>query len=188
MPTASQAPVHAARLRQARRAGGVGRFGVGFAAVLSVSDEPAVVLDRRRGAVQRRRTRAAVAAVPALAASWPGGRRGPGAAAAVAGRRRAARGLRHRGPAAAARRRARTPVPRCARRGAELLLALPGLAAIEIVLDGADAHAVRGAGGRTASCPTADVDDLAGGARSGELPAELLADRPVEERDRAAGR
>src|SRR3954470_9140977 len=45
----------------------VGRFGVGFAAVLAVSDEPAVVSTSGGVAFSASRTRAEVAAVPSLA-------------------------------------------------------------------------------------------------------------------------
>ena len=60
----------AARVGQAgRRRRRVGRFGVGFAAVLAVSDEPAVGQHGRRGAVQRRA--APAAEVAARARRWP---------------------------------------------------------------------------------------------------------------------
>src|SRR3954447_3091316 len=45
----------------------VGRFGVGFAAVLAVSDEPAVVSTSGAVSFSAERTRAEVAAIPALA-------------------------------------------------------------------------------------------------------------------------
>src|SRR4051794_14931787 len=63
-----QAP---AALRAAAKGDGpatVGRFGVGFAAVLAVSDEPAVVSTSGGVAFSARRTLAEVAARPALAA------------------------------------------------------------------------------------------------------------------------
>ena len=93
--------VHAARLRQAGRAqrrGGRGRFGVGFSAVLAVSDEPAVVGPRRRRAlVAGRGARAGPrdgARSPALArrAAPPGGPRAAAAAAVARARARRPRG------------------------------------------------------------------------------------------------
>jgi hypothetical protein len=164
----------------------VGRFGVGFAAVLAVSDEPAVV--SRDGGVRfsAERTRAQVAALPALAGElarrggavpvlrlpWPADGPVPeGYATEVVLPLRA--GAR---PGVAA---ALAELP------GDLLLALPGLAAVEVVLDGvvrtleiewADGSAALTEGGRTTVWRVAR--------RSGELPAALLADRPVEERGR----
>ena len=69
----------------------------------------------------------------------------------------------------------------------ELLLALPGLSSVEVVVDGrsrtlsrapSDAGVAITDGGRTTVWHVAQ--------RSGELPAELVADRPVEERERRA--
>jgi hypothetical protein len=78
-------------------AASVGRFGVGFAAVLAVSDEPAVVSTDGGVRFSAEDTRAEVAALPALTEEL--GRRG----GAVARRRDPARGVRHRGRPAAAR-------------------------------------------------------------------------------------
>ncbi|MGY1694762.1 hypothetical protein ACI780_07575 [Geodermatophilus sp. SYSU D00814] len=164
----------------------VGRFGVGFAAVLAVSDEPAV--HSRHGGVRfsAARTRAEVAGVDALAGEvarregvvpvlrlpWPADGPPPaGYATEVV--------LPLRAGSRAAVRAALTALD------AGLLLALPGLAEVEVVVDGAS---------RTLACtrtpPLARLRDgdttttwrLA--ERSGELDGELLADRPVEERAR----
>ena len=142
------------------------------------------------GALQRRRAPApAVAARPGAGRrAGPARRRGAGAAAAL----RRPTGAPPAGfatevvlPLRAGA--AGTPSPRrWPALDAELLLALPGLAAIEVVVDGARRRLPGdGAGGagpahrrrrgrRPGTWPR----------RSGELPAELLADRPVEERDR----
>ncbi|MGK5114823.1 sacsin N-terminal ATP-binding-like domain-containing protein, partial [Geodermatophilus sp. CPCC 205506] len=166
----------------------VGRFGVGFAAVLAVSDEPAVHSISGGVAFSAARTRAEVAAVPALGGElarreggvpvlrlpWPADGRPPeGFATEVV--------LPLRAGARAAVRAALDEFE------AELLLALPGLAAVDVVVDGATRSlAVRHGD---------DAADLTDGARtttwrlarrSGELAPELLADRPVEERDRRA--
>jgi hypothetical protein len=164
----------------------VGRFGVGFAAVLAVSDEPAVVSADGGVRFSADRTRAEVAAlpdlsgeverrggaVPVLRLPWPTEGSVPAgfATEVVLPLRDGAR------PAVEAA-LAELPV--------DLLLALPGLAAIEVVLDGvsrtltiewADGSARVSDDGRTTVWQVAQ--------RSGELPAELLADRPVEERSR----
>lgn len=163
----------------------VGRFGVGFSAVLAVSDAPAVLSTDRSVRFSAAGTRAAVAQVPALADELA---RRDGAVpvlrlpfevdgappsgfatevllplrAGVAGQVRAA----------------------LAGLDAELLLALPALQRIDVVVDG---------GTRTLLADRTDGVRLTDGdrttswhvvARTGELPAELLADRPVEERDR----
>jgi hypothetical protein len=165
---------------------GVGRFGVGFAAVLAVSDEPAVVSTDGGVRFSADRTRAEVAALPApaeelerrggavpvLRLPWPAEGSVPAgfATEVVLPLREGAR------PAVEA---ALAELP------GDLLLALPGLAAVEVVLDGVirtlsiewvDGHARVSEDGRTTVWQVAQ--------RSGELPAELLADRPVEERSR----
>ncbi|WP_245784640.1 sacsin N-terminal ATP-binding-like domain-containing protein [Geodermatophilus amargosae] len=164
----------------------VGRFGVGFAAVLAVSDEPAVHSTAGGVRFSAAHTRAEVADVPALAAElarrdgavpvlrlpWPADGPPPaGYATEVV--------LPLRAGSRAAVRAALEQLE------AELLLALPGLAEVEVVVDGT---------ARLLTCasepPLARVRDgertttwrLA--TRSGELPAGLLADRPVEERAR----
>src|SRR3954470_11172453 len=166
----------------------VGRFGVGFAAVLAVSNEPAVVSTAGGVAFGAARTLAEVAALPALADElarrdgavpvlrlpWPAEGAPPeGFATEVVLPLRA--GARDAVAAALA------DLP------ADLLLALPGLSAIDVDLDGAVRTLARGP-----AAPRVPLTD--GGAttvwqvaqRSGELPAELLAARPVEERERRA--
>jgi hypothetical protein len=151
----------------------VGRFGVGFAAVLAVSDEPAVLSTHGGVAFSAARTRAEVAALPSLADElarragavpvlrlpWPAEGSPPeGFATEVV--------LPLRPGAAAVVAAALETLE------AELLLALPGLERIDVVTDGAvRTLAIREGEWRVAQ-------------RSGELPAGLLADRPVEERER----
>jgi hypothetical protein len=169
-------------------AGTVGRFGVGFAAVLAVSDEPAVVSTTGGVRFSAARTREEVAAVPGLAAEvarrdggvpvlrlpWPAdGMPADGFATEVL--------LPLREGARAVVAAALETLP------AELLLALPGLVEIDVLVEGAQ---------RTLrierSDTTARISDGAGttawvvAERSGELPVELLAGRPVEERSRRA--
>ncbi|MGY1743435.1 MULTISPECIES: sacsin N-terminal ATP-binding-like domain-containing protein [unclassified Blastococcus] len=167
-------------------AGSVGRFGVGFAAVLAVSDEPAVVSTTGGVRFSAAATLAEVTAVPALAAEvarrdggvpvlrlpWPADGAPPAgyATEVVLPLRAGSRAAVHAALGAL------TP---------ELLLALPGLAEVEVV-DAGGTRVLRCArsggtalltdGGRTTTWRLAE--------RSGELPAELLADRPVEERAR----
>src|SRR4051794_38594520 len=164
----------------------VGRFGVGFAAVLAVSDEPVVVSTSGAVAFSARRTRDEVAAVPALTDEL--GRR-DGAVPV----------LRLPWPAEGAPPKGFTTevvLPlRPGTRGAvhaaldalepELLLALPGLSRIDVAVGGAL---------RTLTCELsvrkARISDSGAATtwqvaqRSGALPAELLAERPVEERER----
>src|SRR4051812_45695248 len=163
-------------------AGSVGRFGVGFAAVLAVSSEPAVVSTTGGVSFSADRTRAEVAALPALADElarrggtvpvlrlpWPAEGSPPeGFATEVV--------LPLRPGAAAVVRSALDALE------AALLLALPGLERIDVVSNGAV---------RTLTCvlsrDRARIGDVEWqvAQRSGELPAELLADRPVEERER----
>src|SRR3954470_19133024 len=164
----------------------VGRFGVGFAAVLAVTDEPAVISTDGGVRVSPERTRAEAAVLPALADElarrggavpvlrlpWPAEGTPPeGFATEVVLPLRA--GVRAAVESALAELRA------------DLLLALPGLSTVEIVVDGvsrtlriewADGSAAVTDDGRTTVWRVAR--------RSGELPEALLADRPVEERAR----
>jgi hypothetical protein len=154
----------------------VGRFGVGFAAVLGVTDAPSV-LGRRGGvAFSRAGTHAAVEAVPALAGELAA-RRGhvpvlrlpfPAAGEVPEGYDSAVV-LPLRDPDAAGAVRAQLGAVDDA-----LLLALPALAEITVELPGRPGVVL------------ADVDRrwriLR---RSGELDPALLADRPTEERARA---
>ncbi|MFC5725018.1 sacsin N-terminal ATP-binding-like domain-containing protein [Streptomyces gamaensis] len=172
--------------------GGVGRFGVGFSAVLAVSDEPAVI--GRTGGVRWSLGEARALAGQAAAAS-------PGLAEEIRRRDGHVPLLRLPLPAEG------TPpdgydtvVVLPLRDGAAedltgrllaavddaLLLTLPGLA--EVVVEGADGSVrtlTRGQDG-----PYVLVTDTARGTAArwrvrqegGRIPAELLADRPVEER------
>ncbi len=165
---------------------GVGRFGVGFSAVLAVSDEPAVL--SRTGGVRfsADRTRAEVTAVPALAAEvarrdgavpvlrlpWPAaGRPADGFATEVV--------LPLRDGAE------ELVAVALAEFSAELLLGLPGLSAVDVLVGG-----VRRGLRIERSAESVRITDGAGttawavAERSGELPEELVADRPVEERSR----
>jgi hypothetical protein len=166
----------------------VGRFGVGFAAVLAVTEEPAVHSTTGGVAFGADRTRAQVAgiaaltdevarrdgAVPVLRLPWPAEGTPPeGFATEVV--------LPLRAGSRAVVRAALEELE------AELLLALPGLAGIDVVLDGAvrslavrytDARAQLTDGDRTTTWRLERRDGL--------LPEELLAGRPVEERERRA--
>ncbi|HEX3825961.1 MAG TPA: hypothetical protein VHV82_01700 [Sporichthyaceae bacterium] len=167
---------------------GVGRFGVGFAAVLAVTDEPQVWSTGGSVAWSAERTRSAVAEFPAVAAEVA--RRGgavpvlrlpfdvvaepaPGWDTAVV--------LPLRDPAAAAL------VERLlAEIDDALLLALPGLASVEIAVGGGRRLLTARRDG-----PWVDVEDGSTrtrwqvSTRAGELEPRLLADRPVEEHGRA---
>src|SRR5262249_7072385 len=163
-----------------RGSGSVGRFGVGFAAAVAVCDEPAMLSVSGGVRFSAAGTRAAAAGLPALAGElarpggqvpvlrlpWPDPRRPPeGFTTEVR--------LPLRDPVAGPALLAAVP--------ADLLLALPGLARIELpdrelsrVDDGPDAVLHDG--------PTATRWRLV--RRAGRLAPELLADRPVEERER----
>ncbi|GGV32580.1 hypothetical protein GCM10010182_65450 [Actinomadura cremea] len=167
--------------------GAVGRFGVGFAAVVAVTDAPAIA--SRTGAVAWSRDRAR-----ALAEGVPG--------AAPEVERRSGRVPLLRLPFALPAEDA-PPIPdgfdtavrlplrdagavasvrsRLAEVGAPLLLALPALESVEITVDGDVRTLTARRDGRGAV-----VDGIAWATveAHGEVPAELLADRPVEERDR----
>ncbi len=69
---------------------------------------------------------------------------------------------------------------------AELLLALPGLGRIDVVVDGAARTLIRepGRGDALVLTDGGTATTWQVVQRSGELPAELVADRPVEERER----
>ncbi len=165
----------------------VGRFGVGFAAVLAVSDEPVVLSASGGVRFSASDTRTEVAgigslagelarrdgAVPVLRLPWPvrGDVREGVATEVVLPLREGTR--------AAVSEALESLTP-------ELLLALDGLAVVEIAVDGA----VRALRREELSKRTVLlVDDGTAttwqvARRSGELPAELVADRPVEERER----
>jgi hypothetical protein len=169
-------------------AGSVGRFGVGFAAVLAVSDEPVVLSASGGVRFSAERTRAEVAAIP-------------GVAEELARRGGAVPVLRLPWPADGAPRDGfATEVVLPLRPGArdavaaalgelraELLLALPGLAAVDLVVDGAGRTLAR-----EGTAPLVRLSDAGKttvwrvAERSGVLSAGLVADRPVEERLRRA--
>nr|WP_034518027.1 hypothetical protein [Actinomadura rifamycini] len=185
--------------------GAVGRFGVGFAAVVAVTDAPAIA--SRTGAVawSRDRARGLAAALPGVAAEVE--RRGgrvpllrlpfavpPADAPPVPDGFDTAVRLPLRDDGAVASVRAQL-----AEVAAPLLLALPALESVEIVVDGTEraltARRPEGPGERDADGPDplggADVRSVvidgvewATVEAHGAVPGELLADRPVEERDR----
>lgn len=174
-----------------RGAATVGRFGVGFAAVLAVCDAPEVVSTTGAVRFSLTDTAEAVAAVPALAAEvarragrlpvlrlpWPSGSTPPdGFDTEVRLPLRPGTEPTVRATLAA--------VP------AELLLALPGLARIELpgrvlaVADPVPGPAAEAGTGTVLLRDGAIPQRWRVARRAGELPAELLADRPVEERER----
>ncbi|SDO38495.1 hypothetical protein SAMN04515671_0771 [Nakamurella panacisegetis] len=174
----------------------VGHFGVGFTAVMAVSDEPAVVSRTGGIAFSRARTTAAVTEldhadltaelaaragqVPALRLPWPV----PEA------------DLRSDPVPDGFDTQVRLPLREEVRAevrkmlddlGDELLWALPGLAVVEVVLPGRpDRMLTREDLDEGVTVITAGVESTryVTGARSGTIPAALLADRPVEERAR----
>ncbi|HVX45765.1 MAG TPA: ATP-binding protein, partial [Mycobacteriales bacterium] len=182
-PLDSDGVIALASLRASAKAGGtVGRFGVGFSAVLAVSDEPEVI--SRTGGIcfSASRTRAEVERIPELAAEsgrrsghvpvlrlpWP-----------VAGEPPEGFDTAVRLPV---RPDTRAAIPDLlANVPAELLLSLPGLQEIRIgerVISRSETdHGVRLHDG--SSVTTWHVSSV-----DGRIPAELLADRPTEERHR----
>ncbi len=167
-------------------AGTVGRFGVGFAAVLAVTDEPAVLSTTGGVRFSAARTRAAVAAVPDLAAE-------------LAARDGAVPVLRLPEPATGAPARGfATEVVLPLRPGtrdgvaaalaglsAELLLALPALRTIEVEVGGGRRVLRRdGAPPRVRLTDDEGTTTWAVATAAGELPEELVAHRAVEERSR----
>jgi hypothetical protein len=164
--------------------GVVGRFGVGFAAVLAVSDEPAVVSRTGGVAFSAVRTRAEVAAlpglsdelarrdgaVPVLRLPWPADGVPPGgfATEVVLPLRSGVREV---------------VVAALEALSADLLLALPGLRTIDVVVDGAVRTLARDGGGPQVRLTDGDrTTTWAVARRTGELPAELVAGQPVEAR------
>ena len=164
----------------------VGRFGVGFAAVLAVSDEPAVVSTSGGVRFSAAQTRSEVSGLPALAGElarrdgavpvlrlpWPADGTPPEgfATEVLLPLRRGARAAVHAA---------------LEELDADLLLALPGLAAIEIIADGdRRSLAIERNPPRVLLTDGRQTTTWQVAQRSGELPAELLADRAVEERDR----
>ncbi len=170
----SLSTLRASAKRDDRRS--VGRFGVGFAAVLSVSDEP--MITSRSGAVRwsRARTRQDVAAIPELAGELER-RRGHVPALRLPRAADVEPPPSGYDTAVVLPLRDEDAVRLVARLLGEvddvLLLALPGLA--EIVVETPD-------GRRVVSDVVRRWRTLR---RDGELPRELLSDRPTEERERA---
>lgn len=187
LDAAGVAALSTLRASAKRDADSVGRFGVGFAAVLAVTDEPAV--HSRSGAVRWSRSDAAAAVAgrpdvaaelarrggrpPVLRLPWPASGEPPaGYDTAVVLPLRDAEG------AALTRRLLDEVDP-------TLLLVLPCLVALDIEVDGRTRRLSAARQG-----PDVLVHDdgertrwrLA--TRTGGLSARLLADRPVEERDR----
>ena len=189
LDAAGVAALSTLRASAKRDGGSVGRFGVGFAAVLAVTDEPAV--HSSSGGVRWSRSDAAnaVGGLPELAAELA--RRGgrlpvlrlpwPAAGTPPAGYDTAVvLPLRDADAAAHARRLLDEVDP-------TLLLVLPGLAEVEIEIDG---RVRRLAAARDGTDVVVDDDAERTRwrvlSRSGVLAPELLADRPVEERERPA--
>lgn len=181
----SASTLRASAKRDDASSGAVGRFGVGFAAVLAVSDEPMIL--SRTGGVCWSRARSAdeVALIPSLQDEWA--RRGD----AVPVLR-----LPFDGDAAEQPRQgydtevvlplrdaAAAELVRQQLGGidAALLLTLPALVSVEIVLDGAARQLVaeRVPGGIAVDGVRWLVHST-----SGRLDAEVLRDRPVEEQSR----
>jgi hypothetical protein len=169
----------------------VGRFGVGFAAVLSVSDEPAIA--SRTGAVRwsRREAHDLSAGVPALTEEL--GRRGD--AVPVLRLPFAAKAELEDGYDTVVRLPLRDMAATKAVRmqlselDDAVLLSLPALAEVTIDVDGASRGLVAHTEAQdlvvTAAAGTErQVSRWRRLQRSGSLSAELLADRPTEERDR----
>ncbi len=161
----------------------VGRFGVGFAAVLTVTDEPAVLATSGGVRFSAADTREVVAAVPALAEElarregrtpvlrlpWPAPALPPG------------------GPDTEVRlplRPGTEPAVRAALAELDpvLLLALPALRAVHA--GGRKLSRVDGTDGTVELRDGPAVTRWVVRSAAGRLPAELLAGRPVEERDR----
>ncbi|GAA2725252.1 sacsin N-terminal ATP-binding-like domain-containing protein [Actinocorallia aurantiaca] len=175
-----------------------GRFGVGFTAVVSVSDEPSAASLTGAVAWSAERTRALVAGIPELAE-------------ALASRHGHVPVLRLPFPAEAVPPEGFTTLitlpfrdeaaerslrAQLAELGAPLLLALPALATLTVVVDG-ETRLLRAA---RPTPETVTVTETRGAAAPGEgeetvsrwrtaeahggIPGELLADRPTEERGR----
>lgn len=170
-----------------RDEGAVGRFGVGFAAVLGVSDEPAVL--SRTGGVRWSRAAAvaAAAAVPELADELA--RRG--STGPVLRLPMPAEGKPPAGYDTVVRLPLRDDAARELVRSLldavddALLLSLPDLA--EVIIDTGDATRVLGASRNGSEVLVTEGSRETRWRlleRAGRVPSELLADRPVEEPDR----
>ncbi|WP_369141036.1 sacsin N-terminal ATP-binding-like domain-containing protein [Modestobacter versicolor] len=163
----------------------VGRFGVGFSAVLPVCDAPAVLSTDRSVRFSADDTRAAVAQLPALTDELA---RRDGAVPVL----RLPFDVDGAPPPGFATevvlplRPGTTDQVRAALAGlaAEVLLALPALQRLDVVLDGATRTLGSSPGATTVLTDGDRTTTWRVHRRTGELPAELLADRPVEERGR----
>ena len=174
----------------------VGHFGVGFTAVLAVSDAPEVWSSTGGVRFSRLGTAAAIAAlrvagldrevaardgqVPVLRLPWPIGPTGGQANSIPQGFQTQIRLPLRDGlaPGLAALLR---------EVGDDLLWALPGLAILEVELPGADLRVIEridAADGMTVIRHGSDSTRYRAVTGHGTIPAELLADRPIEERDR----
>jgi len=183
LDAAGVAALASLRASAKRDTGAVGRFGVGFAAVLAVTEEPEIC--SRNGGVRfsAAETRQEVAGLPALTAELA--RRG-GAVPVL----RLPRPL-HDQPPEGFSTEVRLPVRPAAVRlvqaaldslDASLLLALPLLSTVDvngrlITRNGKEPHIVTSDAGVETSWHVVRAE--------GTLPDELLADRPTEERERA---
>jgi hypothetical protein len=169
-----------------RDGGSVGRFGVGFAAVLTVTDEPAVCSTTGGVRFSAAATRTVVTAIPALADElarrqgrvpvlrlpWPAEPLPPGGTGGAATEVRLP--LRPGAePAVRAALAELDPV---------LLLALPALRSVDAA--GRLLSRVDGPGGVVELRDGPAVSRWVVRSATGRLPAELLAGRPVEERER----
>ncbi len=166
----------------------IGRYGVGFAAVLAVSDEPSVVSSNGGIRFSAKETRAAVADIKSLAGEID--RRSASARGTVPVLRLPFPDESRAEPPEGFDTEVRLPLRAGARDlvqtlidelSPDVLLGLPGLARLDV-----DGRVLR----RTDDGPDVVLHD---GERSqrwrvttaaGELPAELLADRPIEEQER----
>ncbi|MGB9376946.1 MAG: ATP-binding protein, partial [Mycobacteriales bacterium] len=167
-----------------RDGGSVGRFGVGFAAVLAVTDEPEI---RSLGGGVRfsaAETRGEVAGLPSLAAELE--RRG--GAVPVLRLPRPLDGQPPEGFSTEVRLPLRPAAIRVVQAAldaldAALLLALPALSTVDvngriITRSGSEPHIVTTDGGVETRWHVVSA--------GGTIPGELLADRPIEERERAS--
>ncbi|MFC9976199.1 sacsin N-terminal ATP-binding-like domain-containing protein [Spirillospora sp. NPDC127200] len=167
-------------------AGAAGRFGVGFAAVVAVSDDPSIESADGGVAWSAERTRALVAEIPGLAGEL--GRRdgqvpllrlpfGLDRAPEVPDGYATAVRLPLRDAAAAESVRRQLDEA-----GPALMLALPALGVVEIDIDG-DVRVLTAEHGP--GRVTVNGLDWRVAEAGGALPPELLADRPTEERSRS---
>lgn len=183
LDVAGVASLASLRASSKRETGTVGRFGVGFAAVLAVTDEPEICSIDGGVRFSAAETRQDVAGLPSLAAELA--RRG--GAVPVLRLPRPLRGQPPEGFSTEVRlplRPAAVPVVQAALDSldASLLLALPALSTVDvngrlITRSGEDPRIVTSDAGAETSWQVVRTEGI--------LPEELLADRPTEERERA---